>query len=535
MTRPLSLSVFVGCALAQLASAQQTTPRSPTSPAPRPPTAAEVQGSNRAAGAPAEEAVVLSPFEVNADLDTGYLAATAQSGTRLRTELKDIASSISVVTKDFMNDIGATDLNGLLVYTLGTEVNGVGGNFSDAGVVANPNGNEADYDGAFASAAPSTRVRGLTSADLSRDFFITSIPLDSYNTERVEISRGPNAMLFGLGSPAGIINNSLITADLRRRRTTVEVRNDQYGSLRTSLDHNQVLLKNKLAVRVASVYDEQQYRVDEAWRRNKRAFLPASYRPLRDTTIRASVEVGAIDSNLPESRPPFDAYTFWWAAGRPVWDPNTNTGFTLGTPAAGYPNPFTASGAPAAIGAPPGNTGRLFSAQLGAIGGGNRPLVLVYNDPNSSTPNLGLPGSDVMGIRAGNYPGRTISATGAQVQSEMRGMRDSALIFNQVLHWNDITANFWKSTQITDPAIFDFYDHMLHGPNKHEWARFHTYNITLEQRLLDGRAGAEIAFNRDSLDNGSMLDLDSIISGYALRIDMQNRLPNGAPNPNFGR
>jgi outer membrane receptor for ferric coprogen and ferric-rhodotorulic acid len=79
---------------------------------------------------------------VNAEADTGYLASTAQSGTRLRTELKDIASSISVVTKDFMNDIGATDLGGLLVYTLGTEVNGVGGNFSDAGTVANPNGNE---------------------------------------------------------------------------------------------------------------------------------------------------------------------------------------------------------------------------------------------------------------------------------------------------------------------------------------------------------------------------------------------------------
>ncbi|HEY1111348.1 MAG TPA: TonB-dependent receptor plug domain-containing protein [Opitutaceae bacterium] len=520
--------------MASVALAQQASPPTspPPAPAPRTPTAAEVA---REAAASADNTVVLSPFEVNADLDTGYLATTAQSGTRLRTELKDIASSISVVTKDFMNDVGATDLGGLLVYTLGTEVNGVGGNFSDAGVVANPNGNEADYDGAFASAAPSTRVRGLTSADLSRDFFITSIPMDGYNTDRVEISRGPNAMLFGLGSPAGIINNSLITANLRSRKTTVELRNDQYGSVRTALDHNQVLLRDKLAVRVASVYDEQSYRVEEAWRRNKRAFLTATYRPMRDTTIRASVEIGAIDSNLPESRPPFDAYTFWWDAGRPVWDPTTNTGFLLGTPAAGYPNPFTATGAPAAIGAPPGNTGRLFSAQLGAVGGGNRPMVIVYNDPTSSTPSLGIPGSSLIGIRAGNYPGRNINAAGALAQTEMRGMRDSATILNQVLHWNDITANFWKSTQITDPAIFDFYNHMLHGPNKHEWARFHTYNATIEQRLLDGKAGAELAFNRDSLDNGSMLGLDSIISGYSLRIDMQNKLPDGRPNPNFGR
>lgn len=517
--RAFRLGLFLGCTTVFCSLHAQQVPAAATGASSTP---------------PPDDAVVLSPFQVNAEADTGYLASTAQSGTRLRTDLKDIASSISVVTKDFMNDVGATDLSSLLVYTLGTEVNGVGGNFSDAGTVANPNGNEADYDGAFNSASPSTRVRGLTSADLSRDFFITSIPLDSYNTDRVEISRGPNAMLFGLGSPSGIINNSLIQANLRRRQTSVELRTDQFGSLRTSLDHNQVLLKDKLALRFASVYEENQYKVEEAWRRNKRAFLTGTYRPWKDTSIRVSGEIGATDSNAPELRPPGDSYSVWWDAGRPVWDPNTNLGFALGTPAAGYPAPFTATGAPTTTGSPL-NSGRIFSAQIGAIGGGNRPMVIVYNDPNSSVPNLGIPGSDVIGFRAGNYPGHNISSTGAQVQTEMRGMRDPATILNQVLHFNDITANFWKSTQITDPRIFDFYHHMLHGPNKHEWARFHTYNFTLEQRLLDGKAGLELAFNRDSLDNGSTIDLDSIISGYTLRIDMENMLPNGQPNPNFGR
>ena len=95
-------------------------------------------------------------------------------------------------------------------------------------------------------------------------------------------------MLFGLGSPAGIINNSLITANLRRRSTSVELRTDQFGSFRSALDHNQVLLRDKLAVRVASVYEEHKYKVEEAWRRNKRAFLTGTYRPFRDTTIRVS-------------------------------------------------------------------------------------------------------------------------------------------------------------------------------------------------------------------------------------------------------
>jgi outer membrane receptor protein involved in Fe transport len=34
------------------------------------------------------------------------------------------------------------------------------------------------------------------------------IPFDSYNTQSVEITRGPNSLLFGLGTPAGIVNQS---------------------------------------------------------------------------------------------------------------------------------------------------------------------------------------------------------------------------------------------------------------------------------------------------------------------------------------
>src|SRR5688500_3068975 len=66
-----------------------------------------------AATTAATHPLVLSPFEVVSEQDTGYLATSAQSGTRLPTELKDIASSISVITKDFMNDIGAKDLESL--------------------------------------------------------------------------------------------------------------------------------------------------------------------------------------------------------------------------------------------------------------------------------------------------------------------------------------------------------------------------------------------------------------------------------------
>src|SRR5215203_5519749 len=65
------------------------------------PTAAEVTRGGTSSSTTGEPALVLSPFEVREDEERGYLATSAQSGTRLRTELKDIAAAVSVVTKDF--------------------------------------------------------------------------------------------------------------------------------------------------------------------------------------------------------------------------------------------------------------------------------------------------------------------------------------------------------------------------------------------------------------------------------------------------
>ena len=81
-----------------------------------------------------EETLVLSPFVVDASEDAdGYAAKSTLAGTRVRTDLKDVASAISVVTQQFLQDTGARKSEDLLVYTTNTEVGGVRGNFSGAG------------------------------------------------------------------------------------------------------------------------------------------------------------------------------------------------------------------------------------------------------------------------------------------------------------------------------------------------------------------------------------------------------------------
>lgn len=485
--------------------------------------------------------LVLSPFEVKSETDTGYLATSAQSGTRLRTDLKDIANSISVVTKDFMNDIGATDLESLLVYTLGTEVAGSMGNFADAGTIVTPNGTDVDFDAAFSSASPSTRVRGLTSADNARDFFITSIPLDSYVTDRVEITRGANAMLFGLGSPSGIINNSLIKAGLRANRTEISHRTDQYASQRVTLDHNQVLLRDKLALRFAALGEKQYFRIEEAFEKDRRAYLTGTFRPFKNTTLRVGGEVMEIESNRPETRPPNDSYTPWWSMGRPAFNASTGLFTLLGTPAPGWPSPVVnsalASTGSNALGTGRAGTTNYISGQVGAITPAQRQMLLFFNDPASSQMSLGLPGlPGVQGLQGGNTNNVRLNPAGTGLVTDtFRGVRDSGRILNYVFHSDDISFGFWKGQQITDPAIYDFYHHMLQGVNKLEWAEAKNLNLTFEQLLLDGRAGIELAGNREQFDNGNVAALDSLISGYALRVDINSHLFDGTPNPNFGR
>ena len=156
-----------------------------------------------------EEVVNLSPFVVDTAQDEGYVATQTLAGGRLNQSLKDSGAAIQVITKDFMDDIGATGIEELLQYTTNSEVAGILGNFTGA---TDGGAGETNTGGARRNPDGATRIRGLAAPDRTRNFFKTDIPFDSYNTERVDINRGANSFLFGLGSPAGLINNGLAVA-----------------------------------------------------------------------------------------------------------------------------------------------------------------------------------------------------------------------------------------------------------------------------------------------------------------------------------
>ncbi|MSU73488.1 MAG: TonB-dependent receptor, partial [Opitutus sp.] len=193
----------------------------------------------------AETPVELSPFEVNVSKDRGYLGATALSGTRLNSSLEDLASSITVITKEQMLDFAALDINDLFKYEAGTEGTATFTNFTTGA-------NGEVFDQVQLNPQTSNRIRGLGSANISMDGFPRNpaIPIDPYNTERVELSRGANTSLFGLGAASGTVNVLRTQANLSQNISSLTLRGDSYGGYRSSIDLSRPIVRDKLALRL---------------------------------------------------------------------------------------------------------------------------------------------------------------------------------------------------------------------------------------------------------------------------------------------
>jgi len=243
---------------------------------------------------PNNNIVVLSKFIVSTDEDSGYRATDTLAGTQIKTNINDIGSSLSIVTKQFLEDVGASGAVDLLVYTLGTEVGGTSGNFGGAG-----NGVVLTERNSVIAPDTLTRVRGLAGADNTRDLFLTDIPWDSYNVERIELQRGPNSILFGLGSPGGVLNASTKQAGFKNL-SKVEARVGSYGSYRATLDINRVLIKDSLAFRLNLLDDEATYQQKPAYKDDRRLAFALRFDPTflnkgsAHTSLRVSYEKGDI-------------------------------------------------------------------------------------------------------------------------------------------------------------------------------------------------------------------------------------------------
>lgn len=438
--RFLVLTVLTSSALAQTAPA-------PSSTAPQSPTEKTV--------------VELSPFVVSDTANTGWVATDTLAGSRLRTNYRDVANQIETLTKDLMTDLGLTSVDQAMIYSANVE-------------------NQNEYvgweGGGIQRVNRAGRVRGLFDATLTRNFFEAGNPTDNFNIERASISSGPNAILFGLGNPSGIIDSTPARAQMRNKYG-FELQYDSNSSTRGTFDANVMIVPQKMAVRVMGLTAEKHtYKKPDA-DNDKRLYAAVTFQPFRNTTLilqgeRADRKVYGMNRIVPA-----DFVTNWLNANQIA-----GSGYTVAKPA--------------------------YNNSAGFAGIANNPI---FN-------------------RAGQNP--VLTGDGS-----MRGWRDSVVVRNpSSLPGINPSFDAGITTTLLNEDVIPF-DVNLHGHTRLQLYKAYTTTVFIEQKLAKDLF-LELAYNRENatprINGAETRQMGG--NNLDLMVDANQFLPNTmTPNPNFGK
>ncbi|HNC24266.1 MAG TPA: TonB-dependent siderophore receptor [Opitutaceae bacterium] len=185
----------------------------------------------------AQTPVQLDRFEVRdgrADSDReSYQSAQIQSATKTSTPLLDVPQAVTIVTEKQIKDQQLLSVGDVVRYV--------------PGITAHQGENNRDQ----------IIFRGNSS---SADFFVNGVRddvqyyRDLYNVSRLEVLRGPNAMIFGRGGGGGLINR-VLKEPLPLPLREVSVGAGSFGFLRATADFNEPI-SERFAVRLNALAED---------------------------------------------------------------------------------------------------------------------------------------------------------------------------------------------------------------------------------------------------------------------------------------
>jgi iron complex outermembrane recepter protein len=186
----------------------------------------------------------LSPFYVTGG--SGYTSTMTTSASLFAEEIARSPVQIDVLTSEFMEDVGASDINQALMYAT----------------------NVRPAIDAVAESQQAYKVRGLESNRPTRNYLQVTRVADRYNVERVEVLQGPAALQYGRPDPGGLVNMT--------------------GKVPTFSDFGSVQLQygawdnQRAAVDVNRHFGRQAVRFNAVWRERD------SWRPYEDSALQAA-------------------------------------------------------------------------------------------------------------------------------------------------------------------------------------------------------------------------------------------------------
>jgi hypothetical protein len=515
-----------------------------------------------------EKAIELSPFTVSTNKDVGYFAENTLAGSRINTNLADLAASITVVTKQQMEDTAAVDINDVFKYEASTEGSSTySPQIVDRGTIKDTvAGYSFGNDGTTSTNATANRIRGLNAPDAAINNYSTNnrIPLDAYNTQSLEISRGPNSLLFGLGSPSGVVNTNASSAELSRETTQVQLRMDQNGSYRTSLAINRPLIQGKLAVAGAFLYDNRQFERKPSRDLYRREYGAVTYKPFKNTVIRGFAEDYRNDANRPNSNTPRDQVSPWLQSGRPVYDPLTRMITWLDNPSRAALGPIVSNAnSPGYVASVNGLPLPASSAAFTTITINGQPNPwfvpgLGVDDPARPVRRIATDGS-VIDFYAKQFafyaPAQTNPATAVPSAASLGwGANDPHFLFldrtwtqsanipqpTTTLNGTTYTYGSYQFPGVTNQSVYNWKKYNTLRTN---WAKTHAsnYNLDFEQQILpeffsqhwNSSLFLSAGWLRQDIDETDNYTINQLQSA-TLNVDTNRNMISGRPNPYFG-
>jgi len=204
----------------------------------------------------------------------GYQVPIISTATKTPTPLLEVPQSVTIVTQEQINSQLMTSMGDVMRYVPGVSVH-QGENNRDQII-----------------------IRGNSS---SADFFVDGVRddvqyyRDLYNLSRVEVLKGPNALIFGRGGAGGVVNRVGKEA-LFRPQYEASMQGGMYDNKRFTTDLNQPL-NDKVALRLNGMFeDSDSFRTGVALQRygitptvaftpSNRTKIVASYEHLNDTRV----------------------------------------------------------------------------------------------------------------------------------------------------------------------------------------------------------------------------------------------------------
>lgn len=553
-------ATLLGLMLSTPAFAQTTTP-APAAPQPDQTVPAS------------DDTIMLSPFQVDSTQDKGYFAQNTLAGSRLRTNIADLGSSITVITAQQLEDTASVDINDVFRYEANTEGSSTYTpsvqSLRNDGVVDVNAGFTAGSSGSPQTNATANRVRGIGTPGSAWNYFpsISQVPFDAYNVQSIEISRGPNSLLFGLGNPAGIVNQTSAQAVLNRNSQSASFRTDSYGSFRASGSFNQSVIEDKLAIFGAALVDNKEFERKPSYDDTTRYYGAVTFRPFQKTVLRGFVELYENDNRRPNTLTPRDSVTEWRLAGSPAYDPTTGAVIKTQTGEVLIPSLALRAGSPrmdatrAFIESLPNYDATKWNAARTQYNGVNifsgtavtNPDSILYvpglNLPNISRPIMQIDDGQVQNYfyaSADRYRQVYGTATNPAANAPLYPATEAAIFANPVnaaaydSAWTQ--SNFWTATGngipgyrypgVSDKSVYNWEDinvfqmNFGHDENK-------TFNLEIEQEILPtlNFSAGWLRQEFESVTNYTVSQLNVA----TLFVDTNLKMQDGSPNPYFGQ